>query len=321
MFSLKSKIAVIGAGKVSYSLVNALKNSGADVSLIISMKLSSAERLAQKFGVKNFSDDLNSLPTDCKIFFLSVPDNRIKKTAEKISELNLDFENSLFIHLSGAEDVSVLNILKKKKAHTVSFHIMQSFPSKEIIDLTGCCAAIETGSSAAEKFLFSLAKMMKLRPFKLSSDDKISYHLAGVYASNFLVGNIFSAENVFQKRSRRRQRSLAKGGQAKKKLHFFEIVEPIIKTTLTNIKKNNAVSALSGPVDRGDHQTIRRHISSLKKGKYLYDKKLNLQLLNYISQSFILLKAAAKKYSSLNDGQIKIEKILQEELKKLADHL
>lgn len=310
MFSLKSKIAVIGAGKVSYSLVSALNNSGACVSFIISKKLSSAKNLAQKFRIKIYSDDLFFLPADCKIFFLSVPDSQIKITAEKISELNLDYKNSLFVHLSGAENISVLNILKKKKAHTASFHIMQSFPSREIVSLTGCYASIETDNTQSRQFLFSLAKRIGLHPFELRSEDKIFYHLAGVYASNFLAGNISIAENIFQKLS-------------KKNLRFFEIAEPIIKTTLRNIKKNDAVSALSGPVDRGDYPTIRRHISSLKRRKNFSDKKLklNLQLLNYISQSFILLNAAEKKYSRLNEEQVKIEKLLKEELKKLADHL
>ncbi len=305
MFSLRSKAAVIGAGKISYSLVNALKNSGEAVSFIVSKKLSSAKRLAQTFGIENYSDDLNSIPPDIRIFFFSVPDDQIRKIAEDISKLNLDFKNFLFIHLSGAEDISVLNALKKEKAHTASFHIMQSFPSKKIVDLTGCYAAIETNDITSQKFLFLLAKKMGLRPFNLRSGDKIFYHLAGVYASNFLVGNVFSGENIFPKR---------RG----KSLTFFEIVEPIVKATLTNIKKDNSVSALSGPVDRGDYQTIRRHISSLKKRKDLYNKKLNLHLLNYISQSFVLLKAAEKKYTHLSEEQVKIENLLREELKKLA---
>ena len=128
MFSLKSEIVVIGAGRVSYSLVSALVKSGLKVSSIISKRTSSAKALASKFKIKNYSSDFESILPDAKIFFLTVPDNQILSVAKKLSELNLDFRNSLFVHLSGAEDASVLKILQKKKAVVASFHIMQSFP-------------------------------------------------------------------------------------------------------------------------------------------------------------------------------------------------
>ena len=83
-----------------------LKNPDLNISIVISRKKSSAKKLADKFKIKNYSDKLSEIPFDCKIFFLSVPDNELKKLAGKLAKQKLDFANSVFIHLSGSEDIS-----------------------------------------------------------------------------------------------------------------------------------------------------------------------------------------------------------------------
>lgn len=288
MFSLKSKIAVIGAGKVSYSLVKALLISGSNISSIVSLHLSSAKKLAEKFGIKNYSSDLSTLTSDIKIFFLCVPDNDILLVSRKLSKLNLDFNNSIFIHLSGAEDISVLKNLKKKGSLTASFHIMQSFPSKKVINLKGSFAAIETNSTKAKTFLFKLAKTIGLHPFKISSRNKIYYHIAGVYSSNFLVANQFYANELFTR---------IKSGVDSNKLFL-----PIVETTLRNIRENEVSNALSGPVERGDIKTVQKHLNALKNDKTLRS--------NYVSQSLTLLELLNKRDKRLSPSHRKLKNYL-----------
>ena len=305
MFSKKSKIAFIGAGKAAYSIADALIKAGYKIDLAISKDLTSANNFSKKFKINSYSNYISNLIGYAEIIILSVPDNQIKITSDEISKLKLNFPQKLFIHLSGVNDISVLSSLKKKKARTASFHMMQTFPSKKIVPIKNCYAAIETEDKTAEKYLFELSRNLNLHPFKIKSEEKAYYHLAGVYASNFLVGNTYSAENIFKK-------------SYKGEIKFFEIAQPIIKSTLNNINKNNSENSLSGPVDRGDYKTIIKHISSLKKRKNFIDGNINLQLLNYITQSLILLQAAEKKYSDLNGGHLKIKKLLNDELKKLV---
>lgn len=306
MFPLKSEIAVIGAGRISYSLVNAVLKSGFKVSLIISKHITSAKKLAVKFKIKNYSSDLSFLSQDIKIFFLAVPDSQISLVAKKISKLRLDFKNSMFIHLSGAEDISALNNLKKKGAHIASFHIMQTFPERKIINLKGSYAAIETNDKKAESFLLKLAKKLGLRPFKINSHKKIAYHIAGVYSSNFLVANQYYIEKLF--------------GETKSGMDYKKVFAPINETTLKNIEENGILNAISGPVVRGDIETIRKHIALLKKQKELSDRRinLNLPLLNYLTQSLTILKVLGEKQRRLTSSQLQIKKLLEEELSKVS---
>ena len=278
MFSLKSEIAVIGAGRISYSLVNAVLKSGFKVSLIISKHITSAKKLAVKFKIKNYSSHLSSLSPDIKVFFLAVPDSQIPSVAKKISKLRLDFKNSIFIHLSGAEDISVLNELKKKGAHTASFHIMQTFPEKKVINLKGSYAAIETNNKRAESFLFRLTKMLDLHPFKINSHKKIAYHIAGVYSSNFLVANQYYIEKLF--------------GETKSGMDYKKVFAPINKMTLKNIEENGVLNAISGPVERGDIKTVKKHLKALQNDRILR--------VNYISQSLTLLELIKKRDRKLS---------------------
>jgi predicted short-subunit dehydrogenase-like oxidoreductase (DUF2520 family) len=297
LFNKKSGIAIIGAGKIANSICAALLKSGYRVSAVISKKKSSAEIFAEKFKIGFSSDNLQSLTGKTKIFFLTVPDNVIEKTAGELSKLDLDFKNSLFIHVSGALNINELKSLKKKKAHTGSFHIMQTFPSQEIVEIKNCPVSVEAEEKRVKDFFNKLASDLKLKPFYLESDKKIYYHLAGVFASNFLAGNIFSAEKLF---------SLTKSKQK----DFFSVINSTINSTLGNIIKEGPAKALSGPVERGDYETIEKHLKALRRE----DQTLGL---NYIVQSLSLINVSKEKYGKLNEGQKMIRDLLTKELNQI----
>lgn len=304
MISKRSNIALIGAGKIAYSLVSALVKNDYRVTLIISNNIDSAKNLAKKFSVKNYSDKLTDLDNKIRVVFISVPDNQIKVIADKIAHLHINFRNSLFIHLSGAENISKLKSLQRLDALISSFHIMQTFPSKKIVKVENCYASIETENKFAERFLFKLAWDLKLKPFKLNSNDKIKYHLAGVFASNFLVGNIFNSEKIFDIR--------------KNKFNYnkFTLLSPIINSTMNNIDKFGSSKALSGPIERGDLETIKKHIFALKGQNF--NNELNYAYLSYIIQSLNLLSVVESKYSKLSNAHLELRKYLLEEFRKIS---
>lgn len=289
MVSVNSKIGIIGAGKIAHSLVYALKSSGFQVDFIISKEKSSAKNLASEFKINNHSDGLNSIQNENQIIFLTVPDSKIQKVARSISKLNLNFKNILFLHLSGAEDISVLNDLKKKKSLTGSLHIMQSFPSKKIIDIKKCYAAVESSSTKAEKIIMEIAKRIGLNPFRISSNDKIYYHLAGVYTSNFLVANLFNAEQLFK--------------LTKSKLNPVEFFGPILSSTLENAKNMGVQKAISGPVERGDLRTVKKHIKALRPNKFLRK--------SYIIQSIGIIELIKKRDKKLSALHRELEEFLK----------
>lgn len=304
MFGDKRNITIIGAGKIAHSLTPALLNAGYEVGSVISTSKKSAEKLAEKYSINIYSDDYSLIPRSSEFYILCVPDSSIKEAALQLSRLNLDFNSSLFIHLSGAEDISLLDSLKMKNASTGSLHIMQTFPSVEPIKISGSCAAIETNTETVFEFLNRFSKDLELRPFRIKSENKSLYHLAGVYSSNFLSGNMFIAEKLL---------SNILNGES---IEQFELLAPIIEATLKNIKENGPVKSLSGPVERGDIFTVKKHIAALNK---LADNEggdeNKILKYNYIHQSLMLLEVVRQKYGALSEGHIKIKELFEEEIK------
>ncbi|HKB85537.1 MAG TPA: Rossmann-like and DUF2520 domain-containing protein [Ignavibacteriaceae bacterium] len=301
MLNKKTEIVFIGAGKVAHTLVPLLIKKKYSVKGIISRDRASAASFSKKYELDFHSDNIEDIPGECKIFFITVPDDQVPNIAGLLAGLRINFRGLLFVHTSGSLSSKELNALKLKNAMTASFHIMQTFPSHRQTDITNSFAAIETESGTAEKFLFSLAGTLELKSFKLSGEAKVFYHLAGVFAANFLNANIFTSNILLEKT----------GLSIKEKYSLFE---PIIQTTLSNIKNNGAAVSLSGPVERGDFKTILRHLDALRKSG---SGKKNLLLRNYVSQSLILIEVLKSKGKDLTGGQKRVKKILDEELKKL----
>ncbi|MCH8981612.1 DUF2520 domain-containing protein [candidate division KSB1 bacterium] len=306
---MKTKIAIIGAGRIAYSLTSALLKEGYIVDTIISRKINSAKALAGKFGVKKYFDDKNLISKSVNVFFMTVPDSEIKKNAVQLSKLKLKFSTAFFIHFSGAEDISVLIPLKIKGGKTGSLHLMQTFPSKKIVNIKNVNSAIETNDDSMYKFLLQLCSDLQLIPFRIDSKDKTYYHLAGVFASNFLAGNLFNSQKLL---------SLDNIDEQK----YFNILISTIQSTLQNIKTVGPAKALSGPVDRGDIKTIQKHISSLKrKSKKSNSSYFSMLLNNYIVQSLNLINLVEEKHGELNQSHQDIKKLLVRELSKIGNSI
>ncbi|MGD8305862.1 MAG: DUF2520 domain-containing protein [Ignavibacteria bacterium] len=302
---MKFNITIIGAGRVSYSLVNALVKVNFSVVSIISRNVKSAKALARKFGIKHYSDDLAGIPKHTNLFFLTVPDGEIEPVAKKISKQKLSFSNSYFIHFSGSEDIKSLNSIKRKGGRVASLHLMQSFPSKRIVKFKNVPAAIETNSEADFKILEKLANKLMLSAFRIESRYKPYYHLAGVYALNFFTGNIFGAKELLTLNNI-------------DELNYFVLLRSSLNSVISNIKKVGSAQALSGPVDRGDFKTIKSHISAIKKlATKNDDNYFNLLLKNYIVQSQHLLFLVKEKQGHLKQSHQKIKEFLAKKLREI----
>lgn len=296
---INNNIALIGAGKLAYSLCPALINSGFDVKCIISRKLNSAKNLAKKYSIPTYSTSLKSIPDEVNVLFLTVPDGQIKKTAHNLSRFKKDFSDSICIHFSGVENISVLKSLQQKGCATGSLHIIRPFPSKNVVDIKNSPASIEAEDKSAKAFLVQLCRKLNLKPHSINPEDKIFHHLAAVHSSNFLVGNLFNAFSLLS----------SKNNFSK------DILRKTTQSALDNVFNLSPAEALSGPLDRGDSYTIKKHIIELDR-KIKTSKTRSLKLLrnNYIIQSLSLLEVVKVKYGRLNKNHKEIEKYLKSKI-------
>jgi hypothetical protein len=128
------------------------------------------------------------------------------------------------------------------------------------------------------------------------------HHLAAVHSSNFLVGNLYNAFSLISSKNNFAKDSLKQTTQS----------------ALNNVYKLSPSKALSGPVDRGDLYTIKKHFEALdnKIKKSGRNKNLKLLRFSYIIQSLGLLNVAKEKYGKLNNNHLRIEEYLKKKLGK-----
>jgi len=189
--------------------------------------------------------------------------------------------------------------LAKKGCATGSLHLIRPFPSKNIVDIRNSPASIETESKQAKAFLLQLCRKLKLKPHTIKSDEKVFYHIAAVHSSNFLVGNLFNAFFLISSKN-----NLPKN-----------ILRQTTQSALNNIFKLSPAKALSGPIDRGDIHTIKKHLAALDSEirKSKSKKHLKLLRMNYITQSLGLLEVVKAKYGRLSGNHKNIKKLLIQE--------
>jgi predicted short-subunit dehydrogenase-like oxidoreductase (DUF2520 family) len=283
-------IAIIGAGKAGTVISRKLFDIGYNFNSVISKHKSSARNLAASINCRIYSDNILSLPVDTRLIIIATPDSEIEKVADELSKCNLGFKTLKVFHISGCLSSDILEALRRKGTTVFSIHPFQTFMLKnasiEILDnISYGIEGDKKGISAAKKIVSDLGGTY----FVVPKSMKPLYHLAGVFASNYFITLIDSIDKILSE--------FVSGANARK-----NIIIPIIKRSFSNILENGYKKSITGPLVRGDTNTIEQHLKILNK----YDKEL-LKL--YKAFGNVSLKANSKQFS-VNKNSAKMKKIL-----------
>ncbi len=267
-------VTIIGAGAVGYALALSLHKKQYPIRAVFSKSGKSARILAKKIGAPR-SGIHSTQPHDNGIFFIAVPDDEIKNVVRRLLHRQTDFSGSLVFHTSGALSSDVLQPIREKGAAVGSFHPLQTFPRSKIgsIDLREIFVAVE-GDRKAVAAGKRIARGLGARPFVLSSQQKVLYHIAAVFGSNYFVTLLSVVEELGPRI-----------GVSQRKI--IAMIEPLILQSLKNVRIGSASSALTGPIARGDVRTIGKHRSALKTNR-----------LRRISELYVALAKATVRLAS-----------------------
>jgi predicted short-subunit dehydrogenase-like oxidoreductase (DUF2520 family) len=181
---------------------------------------------------------------------------------------------ALVLHLSGACTLAELDKLRTARpdVRVGSLHPLQSFPSPEvgITRLAGSWCAVD-GPDDVER----LALTLGLRPFRVPDADRVTYHAAATIASNHLVALLGQATRVAD----------AAGVPA-------EALLPLVRATLDNVDALGAAAALTGPIARGDADTVARHLDALPVDERPAYRALAAEALRLTGRDDPVLRAA-----------------------------
>ena len=199
------------------------------------------------------------------LIFLTVPDGAIAAVARAHSWR----PGQWVVHCSGALGRGELATPDAAGAMTGCFHPLQTFPSRtaEPARFAGIALGIEAPEPLGAT-LEGIARDLGSRPFRLEGVDRALYHAAAVVASNHLVALAGAAARLW---------SLAGLPQQSGR----ESLAPLMTAAAANVASMELASALTGPVARGDTDTVAKHLAALESAPELRElyRRLSLELL------------------------------------------
>lgn len=245
---MKPSFAIVGCGRVGTALAKYLAEAGYIPAGLASKSLSSAKRVADLTGSVNYTNTAWEATRKADIVFITTPDGTIKEACDGIAVKNGFNSGSVVLHCSGALTSTMLLSAKNCGASIGSMHPLQSFASTEYSHnpFSGIVTSVE-GDKKAVDTASLVAADLGSGCVTIQTEAKILYHASAVVASNYLVTVLDLSLNLI------RQAGVPADDA-------FRGLKPLIEGTLSNIEKMGARDALTGPIARGDIQTIENHL-------------------------------------------------------------
>lgn len=282
--------SVIGIGGLGTALTKALLAGGIPVKSIFNRTANKAEALAASTGIQKWGEFPFSLDELGSLIFVTVPDSSIKAVAGKLAQLEDEavFKGRTVVHCSGSESADLLSQLESKGAAVASFHPLQTFNDKSHPDsFQGIYFSIQ-GDPQTFPLLQNIARQLGGHTLQVTPKQKSQLHTAAVISSNYLNTLLQASVEIG-----------AMGGLSPSKVK--EALLPLVETTLENTSKFPFEEALTGPIKRGDIETIEKHLALLRDQIELRELycTLGLQTLNMAESSGKLNNSAVEKMRKL----------------------
>lgn len=243
------KFGFIGAGKVGFSLGKYLVDNNQVVTGYYSEFENDAEEAARFTNTRKY-DALEALTKDSDVLFLTVSDGQISHVWEQLKSQHV--YGKIICHCSGALSSEVFSDMAKYECYGYSIHPLFAVSNKydSYKELSSSYFTIE----GSKKYLDSMKKLFESFGNKvvvIDKDAKVKYHAAAAICSNLVVGLVNLSEDL-----------LIQCGFDKENAH--KAIIPIIKGNMEHIVENGTVDALTGPIERNDVLTVRKHLDCLE---------------------------------------------------------
>ena len=181
---------------------------------------------------------------------LAVPDAAVPDVADRLARLPLPPEVPV-LHLSGSLEMDALAPLARAGHSVGGLHPLCAVadPVEGAERLRGAAFGVE-GAGAARALAERIVRAAGGTALELAPGSRAAYHAAAVFASNYVVALLAVAERLMEsagipaERARPALAGLAAGA-------------------VENVRDGGPAAALTGPVARGDAETVARHLARL----------------------------------------------------------
>jgi len=174
------------------------------------------------------------------VVILAVPDAEIANAAAAVERRP---DGPIVGHCSGA---TTLDVLAPHEAF--SLHPLMTVPADGPSQLAGASAAVAGSTPHARGIAHQLALHLGLTPIDIADEDRAAYHAAASIASNFLITLEAAAERLAESAGVDRH-----------------ALVPLVRATVENWASLGPARALTGPIARGDEETVTRQRQAIRE--------------------------------------------------------
>ena len=255
---ISDKCGIIGAGRLGSAIAQAMTQAGYNFIWVGSKNNDEAGELAEKIGCKNFGTSFASISVKPELIIITVPDSSIAAISSQAVSSGIIGDKTIVLHTSGVHNSDILKDCREAGASVAAFHPCQTvtFSSNPqevfrniIFDMEGDNAACQAGEQIAQK--------LGAEAIRLDPEARLLTHTAMTILSNYTVSLYEAAENLLE--------SSGIGQENSRKM-----LNPLLSATVGNIIKLGPHKALTGPVSRGDSETVEKHLKVLNKFDKIY---------------------------------------------------
>jgi predicted short-subunit dehydrogenase-like oxidoreductase (DUF2520 family) len=172
---------------------------------------------------------------DVDLLLLCVPDRSVGDVAGAVAPV----DSTVVAHCAGSLGLDVL----APHARVASVHPLVALPSPDVgaIRLAGAWFGV-----AGDELVRQVVDALGGRAVAVADEHRAEYHAAAVVASNHLVALLGQAERIA-------------AGAGVPLAAYLDLA----RGSIDNVEQLGAADALTGPVARGDWDTVRRHLRAL----------------------------------------------------------
>lgn len=247
---------IVGPGRVGLAVGSVLSSAG-DLHeiLVVGRRPTPPDHPLFDLPIVRYVVEASEAPAPGTAVLLTVPDRAIVEAAERIARLGPATDGCVAFHFSGAIGSAALSPLADVGYAIGSLHPLQTIadPRRGAGQLAGSFFTFE-GASDARQAARGLVEAARGVLLEVEAEDKARYHAACVFASNYMVACAAVAVRLLAE---------AVGideDEARRALG------PLWRGAIANLDEFGVPDALTGPVARGDLETIRRHLNVLDAG-------------------------------------------------------
>jgi predicted short-subunit dehydrogenase-like oxidoreductase (DUF2520 family) len=242
-------IGIVGTGAVAQALGRALTAAGERVVAVASRTPANARRAASFIGPQVEAVDCLALPRLTSRIIIATADAGIAPTSDCLASAGVSA--GIVLHTCGGCGLAPLSAVRDRGAAGGMFHPLQTLPTPErgVEALPGIFYGV-AGDPDAVTWARELATALGGHALVIPPERLTLYHAGAVLASNGLAAIVDVAVQL-----------MSDAGVPP--IDALRALSPLTRRSLDNVLTMGPEAALTGPISRGDVQTISRHVAAL----------------------------------------------------------